>query len=307
MALLVVATDRDCSRLIEQIAERAADIELRLWPDIGCPDDIEFAVVWRHPPGLLAQLPALKAISSLGAGVEQLLSDPELPAELPVGRLSGPRLAADMAAYLSAQVLWHWRGLEYFSGDQRAARWQPRSPRSLPQIGLLGTGQLGRAAAAAFQSLELPVAGWNRSGHGPAGVAMHTGQSGLTELAASADYLICLLPLTSDTRDILDAQLFSTMKPDAVLINVGRGEHLVESDLLAALDQQQLALAILDVFRTEPLPPDHPFWTHPRIHITPHCSAVTRSDEAAELIIESYRRVRAGQPPLGLVDRARFY
>jgi glyoxylate/hydroxypyruvate reductase len=307
MALLIVATDRDTSRLATQVQAIAPEIEVRNWPDLGRAEEIEFAVVWRQPPGLLAGLPALKAVSSLGAGVEHILADPDLPPDLPIGRLAGPRLASDMAAFLVAQVLWHWKGLDRYAELQRQQQWRPWSPRTLPTIGLLGTGQLGRAAAGAFQALDLPVAGWSRSGQGPAGVQMHPGDDGLRDIGAAVDYLICLLPLTEKTRGILDLSLFKAMKADAVLINVGRGEHLVEADLLEALDDDQLALAILDVFVNEPLPQDHPFWSHPKVRITPHCSAITRTDEAARLIVDSYRRIKANQSPLGLVRRELGY
>lgn len=301
MALLIAAGDRNTARLAAQVSELAPDIEVRNWPDLGDPTQIDFAVLWRQPAGLLASLTALKAVSSLGAGVEHLLADPDLAPGLPVGRLAGPRLASDMAAYVLAQVLWHWKGLDRFSELQKQSQWRPFSPRHLPTIGLLGTGQLGRAAARAFGALDLPVAGWSRSGKGPDGISLHQGAEGLAELANLSDYLVCLLPLTDETRGILNADLFRQMKTDAVLINVGRGEHLVEQDLVAALNAGRPAMAILDVFRTEPLPPDHPFWQHPKIRVTPHCSAITRTDEAAELIVESYRRVLAGGDPIGKV------
>lgn len=301
MALLIVATDRDTTRLAERVATIAPDVDVRNWPDIGAAEEIEFAVLWRQPAGLLSKLTALKAISSLGAGIEHLLADPDLPSGLPVGRLAGPRLASDMAAYLVAQVLWHWKGLDRFDGLQKQLQWRPFSPRHLPTIGLLGTGQLGQAAARAFQALDLPVIGWSRGAKGPDGVTMHRGPDGLATLAKQSDYLVCLLPLTDETFGILDADLFQQMKTEAVLINVGRGDHLVERDLVTALDAGRPALAILDVFRTEPLPPEHPFWQHPRIRITPHCSAITRTDEAARLIVESYRRVLAGGDPIGKV------
>lgn len=307
MALLICAGDRDTRRLATQVASLAPDIEVQNWPELGDPQQIDFAVLWRHPPGLLKSMTGLKAVSSMGAGVEHLLADPDLPTGLPVGRLAGPRLASDMAAYIVAQVLWHWRGLDRFHEQQASAEWRPWAPRRVPTIGLLGTGQLGQAAARAFQALDLPVAGWSRSGLGPDGVAMHSGPAGLQTLASEADYLVCLLPLTADTRGILDHNLFEQMKPDAVLINVGRGQHLTEADLIPALEAGRPGLAILDVFDQEPLPAGHPFWAHSKIRITPHCSAITRTEEAAELILASYRRVLAGQPPLGQVDRELGY
>ena len=307
MALLICATDRDTSRLAARVAAMAPELDVRNWPDIGQPEDIDFAVLWRQPPGLLGELTGLKAVSSLGAGVEHLVNDPDLPDALPLGRLAGPKLATDMAAYLVAQVLWHWKGLDRLAGQQAEQRWQPWTPRHTPTIGLLGFGHLGRACARALQALDLPVAAWTRHGQSIDGLAVHSGADGLNTLATQADYLICLLPLTEATRGILGQPLFSVMKPGSVLINVGRGQHLVEQDLIPALEQQRPALAILDVFDQEPLPSDHPFWRHPQIRITPHCSAITRSDEAASLIVESYRRVQEGLAPLGLVNRERGY
>jgi glyoxylate/hydroxypyruvate reductase len=307
MALLICAGDRDTRRLATQVASLAPDIEVQNWPELGDPQQIDFAVLWRHPPGLLKSMTGLKAVSSMGAGVEHLLADPDLPTGLPVGRLAGPRLASDMAAYIVAQVLWHWRGLDRFADQQANREWSPWCPKHIPVIGLLGTGQLGVAAARAFQALDLPLQAWSRSGQGPDGVAMHSGHSGLLGVAATADYLVCLLPLTEATHGILNAELFAAMKPGAILINVGRGEHLVEVDLIAALDAGHPGLAILDVFSEEPLPATHPFWQHPAIRLTPHCSAITRIEEAAELIVASYRRVLAGQPPLGQVDRELGY
>ncbi|MGY6630215.1 MAG: 2-hydroxyacid dehydrogenase [Wenzhouxiangella sp.] len=307
MALLICASDRDTSRLAARVAAMAPEIDVRNWPDIGQPEDIDFAVLWRQPPGLLAELTGLKAVSSLGAGVEHLVNDADLPAVLPLGRLAGPHLASDMAAYLVAQVLWHWKGLDRFAQQQAERCWKPWTPRHTPTIGLLGFGHLGQACARAFQALDLPVTAWTRRGQPVDGITVHSGTNGLATLAAQADYLICLLPLTDQTRGILNQRLFSAMKPDSVLINVGRGRHLVEDELVTALDQGRPALAILDVFEQEPLPTDHPFWQHPQIRITPHCSAITRSDEAAELIVESYRRVQSGLAPLGLVNRERGY
>lgn len=282
-------------------------MDLRIWPECGRLEDIEFAVVWQQPTGLLATLPALKAVTSLGAGVEHVLADRDLPWHIPVGRLAGPRLAADMAAYLVAQVISHWRRLAQFPALQAKACWQPFAPETVPLVGLLGTGAMGGAAARAFQALSIPVEGWNRGGPAHDGLSMHQGADGLLELARRADYLICLLPLTPSTRGILGADLLAGMKPGSVLINVARGGHLDEAALLQGLACGRPELAILDVFEREPLPPDHPFWQHARVHITPHCASLSCMREAAELIAESYQTVRAGRPPLGLVKRQRGY
>lgn len=307
MALLIATPDRDAAELAKRVREQDPGIDLRVWPRPGDPGDIDFVLAWKPPDGLFERLPNLKAVSSLGAGVDALLANPEIPGDVDIGRLAGPRLAANMAAYLVAAVVARWKRLPRLVANQRLRRWNPWAPEQPPVIGLLGTGQMGRRTAAAFAELDFPVHGFSRSGRGPDDVAMHSGPEGLDEIAGASDFLINLLPLTGDTRGILAADLFAGMREGSTLINVGRGEHLVEEDLVAALERDRPALAVLDVFRQEPLPSDHLFWNHPKICVTPHCASVTLTREAAELVVESYRRVRAGEPPLGCVNRSRGY
>ena len=307
MAFLVAVPDRLAGELTANLLQLDPELDLRTPGRPGDPSEIRFALLWQHPPGLLARLPNLSAVTSMGAGVDVILEDPDLPAELPVGRLAGRRLAANMAASLVAMVVNRWKKIPEFAEYQRKNTWNQWAPEAPPTIGLLGTGAMGRQAAKAFQALAFPLLGWSRRGRGPAGIEMFSGTAGLYNLAGRADYLICLLPLTPETRGILDARLFARMAEGATVINVGRGGHLMESDLLAALGRGRPAHAILDVFATEPLPPEHPFWSHPQITITPHCSSITLPREAAELALESYQRVLAGHPPLGVVDRQRGY
>ena len=307
MAVLLAVPDRSLAHLVSEIDRRAPDLDVRVWPNTGAIDEIDFAVVWRQPAGLLRQLPNLTAVSSFGAGVEHLLSDPDLPPELPVGRLAGPRLASDMAAYLVAQIFAHWRRLDEFRRLQQAQDWAPWTPARAPKIALLGLGKMGLAALNAFNSLGASVQAFNRRGSDSTDIRTHTDLAGLHELAAWCDYLICLLPLTRETRGILNKQLFGSMQAHAVVVNVGRGSHLIEEDLLTALDAGKLGGAILDVFEQEPLPRDHAFWSHPKITVTPHCASVTSDSEAADLIIQSYRQILAGDGPLNPVERTRGY
>jgi glyoxylate/hydroxypyruvate reductase A len=307
MALLIATPNRDAAELARHIRRLDPEIDLRIWPELGDASEITFVLAWQPPEGLFRQLPALVAVSSLGAGVDALAGNEAIPANVEIGRLAGPRLAANMAAYVVAVVVAHWKRLPGFIADQKMQRWNPWAPESPPTVGLLGTGQMGQRSAAAFAELGFPVHGYNRSGRGPEGVEMHSGDQGLAEIAGLADYLVNLLPLTRRTRGILDRSLFSRMKRGSTLINVGRGEHLVERDLLETLAGDRPGFAVLDVFRREPLPEDHPFWDHPKIFITPHCASITLTEEAAELAVESYRRVMAGKPPLGAVDRQRGY
>lgn len=307
MALLIVAPNRDTSAVRKHLQALEPQLDVRLWPELGAPQDIDFAVLWQHPPGALQALTALKAVSSYGAGVDRILADPQLPPDLPIGRISGPRLAADMAEFVSAVVIAQHRGLWGFLADQRERRWRPWAPEATPVVGILGMGKMGRTTAGVFQALGYQVHGWSRTAQETGGLHNHHGAAGLMDIAATVDYLICLLPLTATTREILNARLFAAMRRGAYLINAGRGEHLAEEDLIPAIDSGQLSGAYLDVFRQEPLPASHPFWQHPNILISPHCASFTLPREAAQLILESYHRVQRGEPPLDAIDRQRGY
>ncbi len=307
MSFLIATPGRDSTELAASLRRLAPELDLRVWPDCGDRSEIRFVLAWNPPEQLFSELPGLRAVSSLGAGVDGLINRPDLDPAVQIGRLAGPRLAADLAAYLVAVTVEHWKRLDNFRDDQRAARWHTRLPRPTPSIGLLGTGVMGRKTAGAFRALDLEVIGWNRSGAAAEGLEVHCGPDGLHQVAARSDVLINLLPLTPDTRGMLDAALFQQMPQDSLLINVGRGAHLNERDLLTALDSNQPGQAVLDVFEIEPLPQSHPFWTHPNIRTTPHCAALSTADEVARMALESYRRVIAGEPPLGEVDRERGY
>jgi glyoxylate/hydroxypyruvate reductase A len=293
MAILLCAPDRDLQPLA--LAIRACDpgLEVRVWPDHGPLAEIEFAVLWKHPAGLLKRLPNLRAVSSLGAGVDHLINDPDLPKTLPVGRLAGPKLAQDMASWVVAQVLWHWLRMDQFAAHQAQAQWQPWAPARPPHVGLLGFGVMGQACGRALQALGIEVSAWVRRPRvDDTQAKLYTGPDGLLSMAASVDVLVCLLPLSAETDQLINVQLLAQLPPGALLINAGRGEHVVDEDLLQALDQGQLSGAVLDSFRIEPLPSDHPFWHHPKVRVSPHCAAITQVDEAAQGIISQYQQLR---------------
>mgnify|MGYP005819565087 FL=1 len=304
MALLLIAPDRDTSDLERRLRSLDDGLDLRCWPDVGRVTDIVFALAWKPPEDAFANLPALRAVGSLGAGVDHLVDRPDLPDDILLTRLAGPRLAADLAAYLVAMTVDWWKRLD----EQRHCReWRPLEPRPTPRIGLLGTGTMGRAAAQAFRTLGLEVSGWNRSGTACDSMATSSGDDGLARLAGRSDALINVLPLTAATTGLLDRALFERMPSDSLLVNVGRGDHLVEADLLAALDDQRPGRAVLDVFAEEPLAADHPFRDHPRIVVTPHIAGRTDPAEAARLALGQYRSIRRGEAPAGRVDRTRGY
>ena len=281
--------------------------EFRFWPEIGDPAAIEYALVWRPEPGLLASLPKLKLIVGLGAGVDALLQDPTLPRHLPLVRLVDPYMTDAMSEYVAFQVLrLHRQDIDYLN-QQRARVWEEREQKNACErrVGILGFGTLGQDAGRKLKALGFDVAGWSRSPRAVPGFVSHAGRAGFEQILARSEILVCLLPLTPATEGILDAAAFARLPAGAALVNAGRGGHLVEADLIPALDSGQLSGAVLDVFRDEPLPPDHPFWTHPRIIVTPHVAAETHPPTAAAIIRDEIRRFETGEVLLNQVDPSR--
>src|SRR5712671_4587830 len=309
MALLFRSSVDSEARWKPQLGRLMPELEVRVWPEVGDPADIDYALVWRPEPGLLAALPNLKLILSLGAGVDHLLGDPQLPRHLPIVRLVDPHMTAAMSEYVALQVLrLHRRDLDY-RAQQQATAWRELDQKNAAdrRVGILGFGELGQDAARQLRALGFDVAGWSRSEKTAAGIACHVGAAGLPRLLARSEILVCLLPLTGETEGILNARTLALLPRGAALVNAARGAHLVEEDLLAALASGQLSGAVLDVFGEEPLPADHPFWHHPRIVVTPHVAAFTNPATAAPIILDNIRRFEAGRPLLNRVDPARGY
>ena len=280
-----------------------------LWPYKGDPAAIDYALVWQPPRGELAGYPNLKAIFSIGAGIDHFQSDPELPRHLPVARMLDPALSAGMSEFVVLAVLHHHRAMGEYARQQRERVWQalPQVLAARRRIGLLGLGALGQDAAARLLPFGFPVCGWSRGPKQVAGVTCHHGAAGLRAVLAASDILVCLLPLTAATAGILNAETFARMPRGAALVNVARGGHLVEDALIAALDSGHLSGATLDVFHSEPLPPEHPFWAHPKIVLTPHAAAATLPETAALAVAENIARCEAGEPLRGAVDWDRGY
>ena len=304
MTLLFVSEIDPADWWKAELGRRMPALEIRVWPEAGALADIEYALVWCPEPGMLARLPNLRAIFSLGAGVDHLFSDPDLPRTIPITRLIDVNLTARMTEYVLFHVLrWH-RQHEAYTASQAAARWQERiQPASSDRsIGILGQGVLGRAAATALAGLGFKVAGWSRTPKTLPGIESFHGAGGLIPIANRSEVLVNMLPLTPALEDILDARLFAALPEGATVINVGRGRHLVEDDLLAALDSGWVSAATLDVFRTEPLPSGHPFWSHPAVTITPHVASVADPRTVVEQVAENIHRSRAGEPLIDVVD-----
>ena len=309
MTLLFYSTVDSAARWRAQLERLTGELDIRVWPEIGDPADIDYALVWRPEPGLLAALPNLKLILSLGAGVDHLLGDPQLPRHLPIVRLVDPHMTAAMSEYVTLQVLRLHRGDLDYRAQQQAKEWRELDQKNAAdrRVGILGFGELGQDAARKLRALGFDVAGWSRSEKTAAGIACHAGAAGLPRLLACSEILVCLLPLTAETEGILNARTLTLLPRGAALVNAARGAHLVEEDLLAALASGQLSGAVLDVFHEEPLPAGHPFWHHPRIVVTPHVAAFTNPQTAAPIILDNIRRFEAGRPLLNRVDPARGY
>jgi len=287
----------------------APDLDLREWPEIGDPADIEYALVWQPAKGELKCCPNLKVIFSIGAGIDHLSSDPELPKHVPVVRMVEPGLTAGMIEFVVMSVLYHHRFMLDYAQQRRSHEWAEieQIPAGERRIGILGLGVLGSAVAAKLTGFGFPVAGWSRSRKELPGIETFCGPDGFLPFLRRTDFLICLLPLTPETENILDARAFGALPRGAIFISVGRGREVVEEDLLAALDSGQLGGASLDVFREEPLPPDSPFWDHPRVAMTPHIGSMTIAKTACESVIENIRRFEAGQPLRYVIDTKTGY
>jgi glyoxylate/hydroxypyruvate reductase A len=272
--------------------------------------DIDYFVGFRPAPGFLKSLPNLKAIFSLGAGVDGFLHDPEFPKHIPLTRFVDSTLQYEMAQYAAMHILMVHRRQRAFDAAQREHAWRqlmlPRPSRDT-HIGILGLGDMGAATARALTLLGFPVSGWSRSRKDIEQVKSYAGAAEFTEFLGQSDFLVCTLPLTPDTMGILNAQLFDRLPRGAWLINIARGAHCNESDLLAALDSGQLGGAVLDVFQTEPLPPDSPIWGHPKITATPHIAGITDPANAVAYVLDCLARAQSGRPLQNLVDIAKGY
>jgi glyoxylate/hydroxypyruvate reductase A len=283
-------------------------VTFRVAPHIGPVDAVRYALVWKPPRGWLAQFPNLSAILSLGAGVDALLQL-RLPPGVPLVRLDDAGMSVQMAEYVCHAVIRHFRELDGYDTDTQAGQWSYRKPRRRADfaVGVMGLGILGERVAKALQVFDFPVNGFSRSAKNLAGVRCFSGAQGLQDFLAASRVMVNLLPLTPETENILNHATLSQLPKGGYLINVARGKHLVDEDLIALIDSGHLAGATLDVFRTEPLPAAHPFWQHPQITVTPHTSARTLRDERIEQIVGKIQALQRGEAINGVVDPQRGY
>lgn len=313
MSLLLSVTGFDPTRWTEALLAVAPGEQVVLRPATANDPSIDYAIVWRQPPGVLAGLPNLKAIFSLGAGVDHILADETLP-DVPIVRIVADDLTNRMSEYVVWRVLDHHRKGMTFRAQQASKLWNPRSQpvASEVTVGILGLGELGLDAARKLRTIGFSVCGWSRSPKQVDGVATFHGDEGLGQALAASDILVVLLPLTPDTEGLIDDAFLSRLKPKTplggpVLINAGRGKLQKDEAILKALDDGRLMEASLDVFEREPLPSASGLWTHPRVFVTPHEAAASQPSALAPLIAEQIKAHRGGAPLRHVVDRQSGY
>ena len=313
MSLVIIApsknnTDYWKERLQEELRERGVEDAVEIWPQVEKPDEVLMAVTWKHPQQSLYTYPHLKVVSSMGAGVDHILKDEHLPLHWQIVRIVDPQLTRGMSNYLLAAVLNYHKQIYHFYDLQQTHSWgYSETPEIDLQPGILGLGELGTDIGIKLNTLGFKVSGYSRSRKELEGIITFAGEDELEAFLQQTNLLICLLPLTPETRDFLNIDFFRKCKKGTYLINVARGSHLVEEDLLQALDEGLLAGATLDVFRQEPLPQDHPFWDHPKVLITPHIASVTNPDAAIPQVAENYVRMLQAKPLQNKVDRTAGY
>lgn len=304
-----IASWADPAAWTEALQTHLPDLEVRVWPDYGDPGTVAFALVWGDVAGQLGRFPNLEVIFSLGAGVEHLVARPDLPRNIPIVRMVDPALQVGMVEFVLMRVLHYYRRMPEYESQQRQRRWLPLTQK-LPdelRVGVMGLGVLGAAVARSLAAFGFDVAGWSRTPRTIDGVACFDGADRLIPFAGRSDIVVCLLPLTPETSGILNTRLFQALPRGACVINAGRGGHLVEDDLIKALDRGDITGATLDVFADEPLAADHPFWTHPKIAVLPHIAAQTHAATAAKAVADNIRRFRNGEDLWHVVDRERGY
>ncbi|MDH4481512.1 MAG: glyoxylate/hydroxypyruvate reductase A [Rhodoferax sp.] len=306
MRITFCCTDTKPEPWLQGLQAGLPKADISLWHSGDPPAD--YAVVWAPPQALFDQQPQLKAALNIGAGVDALLAL-QVPATTKLVRLDDAGMSVQMAEYVCHALIRHTREFDVFESNALAGTWTRRKPlaRSDFPVGILGLGVLGARVAQAVAQFEFPVLGWSRSPKNIPGVQCLSGAQELDGFLAKTRVLVNLLPLTPETENILNRRTLSQLQRGAYLINVARGRHLVEDDLLALLETGHMAGAMLDVFRTEPLPAGHPFWTHPRITVTPHTSARTLRSESIAQIVGKIQALERGEPVAGVVDLARGY
>ncbi|UJP64289.1 2-hydroxyacid dehydrogenase [Mongoliitalea daihaiensis] len=305
MGLAIISPGKNMDAWISNFQSLDPSIPIQVYPDIQDPLSVEAALLWNHPPGILLEFPNLKLICSMGAGVDHILKDPQLPEHTPITRIVDEKLTWSMTNYVVMGVLNHHRQLVRYQQQQREKRWDMSSPEIEVSIGVLGVGALGNDIVDKLSYMGFKVSGFGKS---PKIMSYpYYFGSQLDDFLQQINVLVCMLPLTAETEGYLNLELFKKCNPGTYLINVARGKHLNEQELLVALERGYISGALLDVFHVEPLPSNHPFWEEERIMMTPHIASVTNPNAAAPQILENFRRMKMSQPLINQINRIKGY
>ena len=309
MSIIIICPNNNPEPWLTALTSIGLNIDVQIWPSDKPKSDITFALCWQHPEGILNDYPNLQCICSMGAGVDHLFKDRQLPTNVPIVRLVDPAMNQSMFEYISSAAFFYLRNIDLYQTQQLKKQWLQHPSKSVSKttIGIMGLGQIGNFCAIKLSKLGFAVKGWSKTSKTIDGVNTYSGNEQLTEFATDISILVCLLPLTKELKGVLNLKLFQSLTKGSCLINVARGEHLVESDLLTVLSSKHLDSAFLDVFIEEPLPQEHPFWSQSNIQITPHCSSVTEPQSVAEQIINNYQLVKASKKLINLVDINKGY
>lgn len=309
MGIVIIRQDGKTELWKKALLKAQPDLSVYGYHDDHSKDDIDMALIWKHPKGTLAEYQNLKCIASNGAGVDFIFEDLDAPTHLPITRVVDKYLAADMSEHVLALVFAYLKHLEHYKIDQFKKVWKPLPYRRISdfKVGILGLGTLGQVLAKDLVKFGFRVQGWSNSRKYLENVKSFEGQEELSAFLNTTEILVCLLPLTQETSGILDKELFFQLPKGAYIINVARGGHLDDKDLIEMLDNGHLSGASLDVFHQEPLNADHPFWEHSKIHMTPHYASVSDADYVVPQILENYRRLQNNEPLLNLVSESKGY
>lgn len=306
MSLAIICPGKDPSSWIQAIRSIDPELEIQVYPEIKHPESVEAVLVWQHPKGILSDFPNLKLVSSMGAGVDHILTDESIPEHLPIVRIVDDRLTWSMTNYVVMGVLNFHRQITRYQTDQKKKVWDMSQPEIDVRVGVMGVGALGYDVLEKLDFMGFPVFGLGFSEKDDFKFPYYT-RDQLSDFLKEINVLICLLPLTPDTEGILNKELFDQCEPGTYLINVARGRHLVEEDLAPAIQSRQLSGAMLDVYHQEPLPQDHPFWEVDRLTLTPHIASVTNPKAAAPQVLENIKRLKANEPLKNVVNRSKGY
>ncbi|WP_194850074.1 2-hydroxyacid dehydrogenase [Nonlabens antarcticus] len=308
MALLLIRSDKNYDSWLKALTDQNSGVQVYTPETVENPVEITMALTWKAPKGSFSNYPNLKVIGSMGAGVDHLFDDPSLPQNVTLTRVVDEKLSSDMQEFVLARCLNHIKDLEYYSHLQQQVDWSPKQYRRVADVsvGILGFGTLGQAVGKKLANVGFKVSGWSHTRKEVSGIKSYT-TAELDSFLATSEILICLLPLTDQTRNILNLELFRKLPEKAYLINVARGGHLNEADLIAALEEGLLSGAALDVFNREPLPKDHKFWKRNDISITPHVASMSSAGSVAPQVVENYHRMEYGSELMNVVSREKKY